>query len=907
MTITSRIEYVKLSARPILFFLSVCALVVSFPLRSPAAQDTTKPDSLQRMSAQPANSPSYTRRWGKLTSREREITGKPRIALALSGGGARGLAHIGVLRAFEDADIEIVAIAGSSMGGIVGGLYSAGISPDGIEDIARKIDFRTLFSNSPRRQSLFLTQRQNIDQALLTLRFDHGKPSIPTGLSSAQRLTEMLSLLTLRQNYAAGADFTKLPIPFTTVATDISTGEAVILSHGNLADAIRATMAFPLAISPVEIDGRLLMDGGMVEPVPVELALGLTGSDDAIEVVAVNTTKRLLPKGGIKDPFDMATQVTTIMSLRELREELSRADYVITPQVGDGNGADFGNYKDFVDAGYEEAKAVTAAILQNHQQESLEKRLLLSSFTIAGAPGLESALESLKGKRVSAGMLDEILQRRWAQGGLVALRVKSSDLTIDDSGPVRSIHLEITGIPQPEPSRVAVKVENNAGTRQSAVEEALYQRISAFGSIEVDSLESWTLRHYRYLGSDLCAVRVCMYIPETNTVYLRIDEARAHELNIKGVSRTRPSFVRDRISGFGAGMPLTLDMARRAYRDIYATGLFERVSIEIIPTEEGADVEALVHENNTLQMQFGYHWDDEYHSEGFVKGLESNIFGIGLEGSALARFSDRRQRFSAALRTDRIFRTHVAFDLEGYSSKLDRRVQAPDGAELGFRRETRYGASLRIGQQIARFGIVSAAMVVEHVESTEQDALFPKKYDLRKIQIRSLVEDFDRTYFTRRGRKHVFALESAGKLFGGGTEYTKWFSSIESYFPLTERLNFHPKITAAVSRANLPEPERFYIGGLGSFEGFRTTELSGSKILLMNLELRYRALPRVYLITRYNAGNTYGQTEDLNFDNLRYGWAAALGLDTPFGPVIFGYGRASESRDRVYFQAGLRF
>jgi NTE family protein len=877
-------------------------LVTNLPCSS-QAQDTTNTPALQRGGEES----TYARRWDKLTTRERESTGKPQVTLALSGGGARGLAHIGVIRAFEEAEIEIVSIAGTSMGGIVGGLYAAGITPDEIEELARKIDFRLLFSNSPRRQSLFLTQRESIDRALFSVRFDNGKPSLPTGFSSAQRLTELLSLLTLRQNYAAGADFTKLSIPFTTVATDISTGEAVILDRGNLADAIRATMAFPLAISPVEIDGRLLMDGGMVEPVPVELARRLIGADKAIKIVAVNTTKRLLPKGGIKDPFDMATQVTTIMSLRELHEELDLADYVITPKVGSGKGADFGNIEDFVSAGYHEALTTTHELLREHQRKVSAKSIVVNRFVVEGVTGLDEALNSLRGKPVTIKRLDEIFQRRWNLGNMVRLDIKSSRVGKPDSLQPTLIHMSVTGTPQPEPSEVTVEVENNFGQRQNAVEELLRQSILALGTVQLDSVAEWAVQDYRKRGIDLCAVRVCIYAPETKTVYLRVDEARSNELTIKGTSRTRPSFVRDRIGSFVRGEPFTVEIARRAYRDIYGSGLFERVSIDVIPTEEGADVEVLVHERNTMQLQLGYHWDDEYHSEGFVKGLESNILGIGMEGSILARFADRRQRFSAGLRTDRIFRTHVAFNLDVYASKLDRRLMTSGGAEIGFRRELRRGASLRIGQQISRFGILSAAAIVEHVESTEPGAMFPEKYNLRKIQIRSLVEDFDRTYFTRRGRRHLFVLESAGKIFGGETEYTKWFSSVESYFPLTERLNFHPKFTAAVSRANLPAPEEFYIGGLGSFEGFRTTELSDSKILLMNLELRYRVLPRIYLITRYNGGNTFDQTEDLSFENLRYGWAAALGIDTPLGPIIFGYGRASGNRDRVHFQAGLKF
>ncbi|MBN4057165.1 patatin-like phospholipase family protein, partial [bacterium AH-315-J21] len=664
-----------------------------WPYSSTLAQDTTKTLALQRKSAS-ESTPEYKRRWGKLTFRDRELIGKPQVALALSGGGARGLAHIGVLRAFEEANIEIVAIAGTSMGGIVGGLYAAGITTDKIEALADNVSFRSLFSNSPRRQSLYLTQRENIDKALLSLRFDNGKPLIPTGLSSAQHLTEILSLLTLRQNYAAGADFTKLSIPFTTVATDISTGEAVVLNHGNLADAIRATMAFPLAISAVEIDGRLLMDGGMLEPVPVELAQALIVDGADVKVVAVNATKPLLPKGAIKDPFDMATQVTTIMSMRELNEELAQADYVITPRSGNSNGTDFSHISDFIDPGYHNAQLTTKELLQDHNQKLIAKNLVVHSFTITGAESncaeLIDSLEALRGNLVSQERLDNIFQTRWNQNDLVQLEIESTTLLPSDSlktDPLekKNIHLQISLTPQPDMAEIRVQVEDNLAKRQDAAEDFLLRRITSLGTIQLDSIANWTVDHHRNSGADLCAVRVCLYIPETNTIYLRIDEAKGNNLTIKGTSRTRPSFVLDRIGGFATGVPFTIESARRAYRDIYGSGLFERVSIAVIPTENGADVDVVVHEKKTLQLQLGYHWDDEYHSEGYLNALESNILGIGLEGSAMARFADRRQRFSLGLRTDRIFRTHVAFNLKGYSEKVDRRVLAPDGMEIGFR------------------------------------------------------------------------------------------------------------------------------------------------------------------------------------------------------------------------------
>ncbi|MCK4460291.1 MAG: patatin-like phospholipase family protein, partial [candidate division Zixibacteria bacterium] len=190
------------------------------------------------------------------------------ILLALSGGGARGVATIGLLKAFEEKGIEIEAVTGTSIGGIIGGLYACGYSPDELADIVRNLDLTGLFSNQPSRRTMFLTQREERDRHLLSIRFDGFKPVIPRALTAGQKLTTILTALTTRANYHAAGNFDRLPIPFKTISTDIVSGREIVLDSGSLADAMRATMGFPLAFTPLDKGDQLLMDGGMVTPIP---------------------------------------------------------------------------------------------------------------------------------------------------------------------------------------------------------------------------------------------------------------------------------------------------------------------------------------------------------------------------------------------------------------------------------------------------------------------------------------------------------------------------------------------------------------------------------------------------------------------------------------------------------------
>ena len=277
------------------------------------------------------------------------------ILLALSGGGTRGLASVGVIKALEEKGIRVAAVTGTSVGGIIGGLYACGYSPDELQDIAGSIDLPALLTNEPARKTMFLSQRQERDRHLLSVRFDGFKPVIPKALTAGQRLTSFLTRLTAMAGYHSGGDFTRLPIPFKTISTDIVTGNEIVLDSGSLSEAMRATMGFPLAFTPLARGDQLLMDGGMVTPIPVDLVRSMCDTVDF--VVAVNTTAPLNAKDDISTPVDIANQLTTIMVADKLAAQLARADISITPPIPPLELLDI-KYRDrLVQIGYESGLA----------------------------------------------------------------------------------------------------------------------------------------------------------------------------------------------------------------------------------------------------------------------------------------------------------------------------------------------------------------------------------------------------------------------------------------------------------------------------------------------------------------------------------------------------------------------
>jgi NTE family protein len=278
---------------------------------------------------------------------------RPKIGVALSGGGARGAAHIGVLRVLEEMHVPVDYVAGTSMGAVVGGLYASGMSPDEIEKALAETDWNDALNDRTKYKEL--TFRRKEDETRYLTAFEAGLRgrhlTLPSGLQSAQKLRFLL-----QTNLAGVAhihDFSQLPVPFKAVAADIETGEAVILDHGDLAEAIRASLSIPGVFSPMEIDGRLLVDGGIADNVPVDVVRAM-GADI---VIAVDVGGPLLKREQIGSLFSVTSQVLTILTRRNADEQLKQADIVLRPDVSQFGTMAFSETTTIAALGVAEAKA----------------------------------------------------------------------------------------------------------------------------------------------------------------------------------------------------------------------------------------------------------------------------------------------------------------------------------------------------------------------------------------------------------------------------------------------------------------------------------------------------------------------------------------------------------------------
>lgn len=258
---------------------------------------------------------------------QNEYQNDQKIGLVLSGGGAKGLAHIGVLKVIDSLGIKVDYIAGTSMGAIIGSLYASGYSGKQLDSIFKTVDFENLINDKIPRRVKSLYERENSERYALTLPFENFKLQFPSAISRGQNVYDLLTHLTLHVSDVE--EFDKLPTPFFCVATDVETGEAIFLDKGNLAQAVTASGAFPSLFRPVNIDGRMLIDGGVVNNYPID-ELKAKGMD---VIIGVDVQDDLAKRDELTSAPDILLQINNYRTINAMKEKAKRTDIYIKPNI----------------------------------------------------------------------------------------------------------------------------------------------------------------------------------------------------------------------------------------------------------------------------------------------------------------------------------------------------------------------------------------------------------------------------------------------------------------------------------------------------------------------------------------------------------------------------------------------
>jgi NTE family protein len=352
---------------------------------------------------------------------------RPKIGLALSGGGAKGFAHIGVLKVLEEMHVPVDYVAGTSIGAVVGALYASGMSPEEIEREVGIIDWDEALTDATAYRQLSFRRKEDAIRYPSTSEFGirDGKLRTSIGIRTGQKLNFLLSryLLPVLDEH----DFSRFPIPFAAVAGDLTTGEPVILSSGDIAESVRASMSIPAVFTPVEIDGRILVDGGIAANLPVDVVRAM-GADI---VIAVDIGQPLYEKEQLQSTLTIVDQISTMLTRRTVAGQVESADIVISPEIRGISTFAFNDSEMIVPLGVVateakreelEAYVVDAAEydqLVARQRRSRDREVMISEIQIVGnefvdAGFLIEQLEVAIGKPLDLDALERDIQ--WLYG-----------------------------------------------------------------------------------------------------------------------------------------------------------------------------------------------------------------------------------------------------------------------------------------------------------------------------------------------------------------------------------------------------------------------------------------------------------------------------------------------------------
>ena len=308
---------------------------------------------------------------------------EPRVGVVLSGGGARGIAHIGVLRVLESEGIFPDVVAGTSMGALIGGLYATGHTPAVLDSIVTDLDWASYFLDEPEHRFVSLDRRFIGDRTILDLPLEDWRVTLPSGVASGQRISELLSFLTWPVETVR--DFRRLPTPFVAIGTDIENGEAVVLDSGSVALAMRASMSIPGLFDPVWVDRRLLVDGGITRNLPARDARSF-GAD---VLICSDVSDPLLPADSLESLLEVLLQTTTIYVEAASEADRKLCDVLIRPRAEGLTPADFDDAAAWIERGVKaaaEARGRLRAIAGGPRSNRPSARTPGASTTTAARP-----------------------------------------------------------------------------------------------------------------------------------------------------------------------------------------------------------------------------------------------------------------------------------------------------------------------------------------------------------------------------------------------------------------------------------------------------------------------------------------------------------------------------------------
>lgn len=833
-----------------------------------------------------------------------------KTALVLSGGGARGIAQLGIIEELERNNIRIDLIVGTSIGSILGGFYSSGYKAEEIRRLLHNLNWKKALSltNKYQRTSLFPEQKKIQDRSLLTIPLDGLKPVlIPSSFSNGQYLSERINSYILNSRYHAKNDFRNLKIPFAAVATDLNSGKRVILDKGNLSESIKASFTFPLLYSPIVINGKDLVDGGLTENIPTGVAK-ILGADF---IIAVNSTSPLKDNNELKDPINTADQILSISMTQLNKLQLKDANIILTPDLKNYSATDFSKIDYLISEGRKTAMDMMEVIKSGIDSLEMSESRYFNNFIIN--PSVTVVSDYLENELSDT--LDKLTDTRFEKYTSIERNLRM----IYNTGYFSNVSAEIkreqnlaqiTYLLESNPVLLNVSTVNSYDFLDSLINNFKQRNINKPANLFVyKNFHDELLGVLRDKGLSVVDITKFYFHHNSGNLEIIFSNGNISGIEIKGNYSTNENVIAREIKVRPLEIISKKDI-NESIRNVMSTNLFGQVSFDYkfrkLQTEPVLSVSVI--EKNTKALRFSVKADNERNLQLLLDLRDENIFGTAVETGLLAAGGLRNRIYQLEIKSNQFFSLPLTFNINTYYAfrDINRYTQKTDTAEniftvekTGEYRNLRNGGlSFLVGTQLKRTGTIYAQAVFENQEilNKSNSVFLTEKLRIIKLKFGGSFDTEDVLPFPTTGSLLNFFYETSNNILVGNLSFSKFYFSYEQYIPVANSHVLKPKFIFGFADKTTPLTEHYSIGGDKSFFGMADDELRGRQILEASLEYRYLFPYRIFFDTyfsiRYDIGNVWQVTDDIRFKDLRHGIGLTTAFDTPVGEVSFSAGRS---------------
>lgn len=781
-----------------------------------------------------------------------EFSNPPKIGLILSGGGALGFSHIPTLKMLDSLEIPIDYIAGTSMGGVAGALYSIGYTGLELEHIVKSVDWLELFSDKPTRNLIPYFLKKDDGKYQFSFGVEGTDILPPSGLLRGQKISLLLSKLTYA--YEKIKDFNRLPIPFRCTAVDLITGNEVILKNGSLAKAMRSTMAIPTVFYPVAWGDSLLIDGGLLNNLPVDVIKDM-GAD---LVIAVDVGRPLKSRSELRSIFKVLEQTVSIPAIRKREENINLVDIFVEPQLHGYNPAGFSrkNIEEIIAIGEDAANIALPKLIDlkrqyrtkevNNIYKSEHDTISVFSVNITGNTTLPfnylyDLLDIKPGDIFHQDTLASRIQGMRKTYDFESIKYKINYIDNNKVG----LQLSVKEMGSPKIHRITIRenktlpfsfIFNRLGLQvgQTLDIDILNEKINALYSLGYFE----TIR-YEIEPVKLNEVHLILYIEEKPKDLFRLglhyDETNKFVGSIKLI---KSNFL---LRGLRHETALCL------------AGLTDFNSIFYFPTND-LDVSLYPY------IQLNY------------KNIPINIFGT--TGKKIATYHNR------------------SFSIGG-------------GFGINFKNNWDTKAEYNIEY-----------MNIAPIVSFPDDSLFPSwKDNLRTVRIISNIDKLDNVLIPNNGVHIKTGYEGSYKNIGSDIDYTRFDFSLDYYSTILKKHTIHFYTYYGHGTNELPVYKWHYKSGPADFVGAERDEFAYYRVSIFRVDYRRRLSNNLYLTFIYNIAPNYGGDYYPIDKNAFQGFGVGIKYNTVLGPIELIYSRGdqikhsrtNDKKDVFYINLGFNF